>query len=205
MEKLLNTDESFMKKLILASSSPRRQQILKMVKLNFDVIPSFIDENYEKSLKPKQIVEDLSIKKATTISKKFPNSYVIGADTIVCIKDKILNKPKNQQEAYEMLSFLSNRKHIVLTGVCLITEKNNILFNFIEKSDVYFYKLDEKSILDYIKTNSPYDKSGSYGIQDYSACFVKKIDGCYYNIVGFPISKFLNILKTFPNINSIIS
>ncbi len=194
-----------MKKLILASSSPRRQQILKMVKLNFDVIPSFIDENYEKSLKPKQIVEDLSIKKATTISKKFPNSYVIGADTIVCIKDKILNKPKNQQEAYEMLSFLSNRKHIVLTGVCLITEKNNILFNFIEKSDVYFYKLDEKSILDYIKTNSPYDKSGSYGIQDYSACFVKKIDGCYYNIVGFPISKFLNILKTFPNINSIIS
>ena len=202
---MLNTGELLMKKLILASSSPRREKILNMVKLNFDVIPSNIDETYEQNLSPQQIVENLSKKKATTVSKKFPKSYVIGADTVVSIENQILNKPQNQEEAYKMLRILSNKKHMVITGVCLITEKNNILFNFVEKSDVYFYKLDEKSILDYIKSNSPYDKSGAYGIQDFSACFVKKIYGCYYNIVGFPISKFLNILKTFPNINSIIS
>ena len=117
-----------MKKLILASSSPRRKKILNMVKLNFDVIPSNIDETYEQNLSPQQIVENLSKKKATTISKKFPKSYVIGADTVVSIENQILNKPQNQEEAYKMLRILSNKKHMVITGVCLITEKNNILF-----------------------------------------------------------------------------
>lgn len=190
-------------KLILASSSERRKDILKMVKLNFDVIPSNIDENYEKKLSPKQIVKKLSQKKAMAVSNKYPNSYVIGADTIVFIKNKILNKPKNKIEAFKMLKFLSNTEHLVLTGVCLINKKDNVIFNFVEITKVYFYKLDEQLILKYINTESPYDKSGSYGIQDYSACFVKKIEGCYYNVVGFPISKFLNVLRTFPKIESI--
>lgn len=190
-------------KLILASSSQRRKDILKMVKLNFDVIPSNIDENYEKKLNPKQIVKKLSQKKAMAVSNKYPNSYVIGADTIVNVKNKILNKPKNKIEAFKMLKFLSNTEHLVLTGVCLINKKDNVIFNFVEITKVYFYKLDEELILRYINTKSPYDKSGSYGIQDYSACFVKKIEGCYYNVVGFPISKFLNVLRTFPKIESI--
>tara|TARA_A100001011_G_scaffold399892_1_gene510831 strand:+ start:5332 stop:5916 length:585 start_codon:yes stop_codon:yes gene_type:complete len=190
-------------KLILASSSQRRKDILKMVKLNFDVIPSNIDENYEKKLNPKQIVKKLSQKKAMAVSNKYPNSYVIGADTIVNVKNKILNKPKNKIEAFKMLKFLSNTEHLVLTGVCLINKKDNVIFNFVEITKVYFYKLDEQLILKYINTESPYDKSGSYGIQDYSACFVKKIEGCYYNVVGFPISKFLNVLRTFPKIESI--
>ena len=190
-------------KLILASSSQRRKDILKMVKLNFDVIPSNIDENYEKKLSPKQIVKKLSQKKAMAVSNKYPNSYVIGADTIVFIKNKILNKPKNKIEAFKMLKFLSNTEHLVLTGVCLINKKDNVIFNFVEITKVYFYKLDEELILRYINTKSPYDKSGSYGIQDYSAGFVKKIEGCYYNVVGFPISKFLNVLRTFPKIESI--
>ena len=190
-------------KLILASSSQRRKDILKMVKLNFDVIPSNIDENYEKKLNPKQIVKKLSQKKAMAVSNKYPNSYVIGADTIVFIKNKILNKPKNKIEAFKMLKFLSNTEHLVLTGVCLINKKDNVIFNFVEITKVYFYKLDEELILRYINTKSPYDKSGSYGIQDYSAGFVKKIEGCYYNVVGFPISKFLNVLRTFPKIESI--
>ncbi len=190
-------------KLILASSSERRKDILKMVKLNFDVIPSNIDENYEKKLSPKQIVKKLSQKKAMAVSNKYPNSYVIGADTIVFIKNKILNKPKNKIEAFKMLKFLSNTEHLVLTGVCLINKKDNVIFNFVEITKVYFYKLDEELILRYINTKSPYDKSGSYGIQDYSAGFVKKIEGCYYNVVGFPISKFLNVLRTFPKIESI--
>ena len=190
-------------KLILASSSQRRKDILKMVKLNFDVIPSNIDENYEKKLNPKQIVKKLSQKKAMAVSNKYPNSYVIGADTIVNVKNKILNKPKNKIEAVKMLKFLSNTEHLVLTGVCLINKKDNVIFNFVEITKVYFYKLDEQLILKYINTESPYDKSGSYGIQDYSACFVKKIEGCYYNVVGFPISKFLNVLRTFPKIESI--
>ena len=191
-------------KLILASSSERRKDILKMVKLNFDVIPSNIDENYEKKLSPKQIVKKLSQKKAMAVSNKYPNSYVIGADTIVFIKNKILNKPKNKIEAFKMLKFLSNTEHLVLTGVCLINKKDNVIFNFVEITKVYFYKLDEQLILKYINTESPYDKSGSYGIQEYSACFVKKIEGCYYNVVGFPISKFLNVLRTFPKIESIL-
>ena len=190
-------------KLILASSSQRRKDILKMVKLNFDVIPSNIDENYEKKLNPKQIVKKLSQKKAMAVSNKYPNSYVIGADTIVNIKNKILNKPKNKIEAFKMLKFLSNTEHLVLTGVCLINKKDNVIFDFVEITKVYFYKLDEQLILKYINTESPYDKSGSYGIQDYSSCFVKKIEGCYYNVVGFPISKFLNVLRTFPKIESI--
>ena len=191
-------------KLILASSSERRKDILKMVKLNFDVIPSNIDENYEKKLSPKQIVKKLSQKKAMAVSNKYPNSYVIGADTIVNVKNKILNKPKNKIEAFKMLKFLSNTEHLVLTGVCLINKKDNVIFNFVEITKVYFYKLDEELILRYINTKSPYDKSGSYGIQDYSAGFVKKIEGCYYNVVGFPISKFLNVLRTFPKIESIL-
>ena len=192
-----------MKKLILASSSPRRKEILKKLKFDFDVLSSSVDERYKLNLSPKEIVKELSERKAKAISKKLPNSFVIGADTIVVIKNKILSKPNDKKDAFEMLNLLSNNYHYVLTGVCLITKKNNVIFNFVQITKVYFYKLEEELINRYIKTKSPYDKAGSYGIQDFSACFVKKIDGCFYNVVGFPISKFINTLKTFPEISSL--
>ena len=193
-----------MKKLILASSSPRRKEILTKLKFDFDVFPSSVKENYKLNLSPKQIVNELSQRKALEISKKLPNSFIIGADTIVVIKNKILSKPTDQKDAFRMLNLLSNTHHYVYTGVCLITKRNDLIFNFVEITKVYFYKLEKELIYSYIKTKSPYDKAGSYGIQDFSACFIKKIDGCFYNVVGFPISKFINNLKTFPKISSLL-
>ena len=183
-------------KYILASKSPRRSEILRKAGFKFKVIPSNVDEcKISTNLSPKDYCVELAKLKSYDIAYKYKDSNVIGSDTIVYINNTILNKPKNFDDAKKMLRMLSNNTHIVLTGVSIINIDKKIDFNFYESTEVSFYKISEKEIENYINEFKPYDKAGSYGIQDGSNLFVKKIVGSYENIVGFPISKFYQSLK----------
>ena len=133
--------------------------------------------------------------KTNNISQKYPQALVIGADTIVVLGGQILNKPDDRIQAENMLSMLSGQTHQVYTGVCLKRMENNIHHTFSEITMVTFRTLDQQDILHYIETCPPYDKAGSYGIQDWSAVYVKNIQGCYDNVVGFPLSRFYHELK----------
>ena len=183
-------------KLILASQSPRRQQLLQRLDYPFDTIYPNVDESkLTLGSNPKQYCICLAEMKATDISQHYPHALVIGADTIVVSEDKILNKPNNSTQANNMLETLSGNTHQVYTGVCLKWMENNIQHTFAEITMVTFRKLDKEDILHYIAFYPPYDKAGSYGIQDWSAIFVKNIQGCYDNVVGFPLSRFYQELK----------
>lgn len=185
-------------KFILASKSPRREEILKKAGINFKIIPSHIDESkIKKSLFPHDYCMRLAQLKADKISKKYTDCTVIGADTIVVINDIILNKPKNYNKSIDMLKKLSGNTHQVLTGVSIQNQSLNINYNLYDTSSVTFYSLSDNEISNYIKKYKPLDKAGSYGIQDGSAIFIKKIVGSYDNIVGFPISKVYQFLKKY--------
>ena len=185
-------------KFILASKSPRRKEILKKINLNFKVINSNIDESIiPNNINPINYSIKLAELKASDISKKNPNYTVIGADTIVLINNQILNKPKNFEEAKKMLNLLSNKTHQVITGVSLKNKFLDIDENFYDISYVSFYNLCDDQINYYINHYKPFDKAGGYGIQDYAGLFIKNIKGSYDNIVGFPVSKFYQIMKKY--------
>ena len=188
-------------KLILASGSPRRKKLLKRLNYNFNVIIPSVDESLIKTdIKPEEYCTSLAIKKAQKISQNNPNALVIGADTIVTLENQILGKPDSKLNAINMLNFLSGKTHRVLTGICLIWSIKKIKHVFFETTFVSFKALDKREIEYYIKNYTPYDKAGSYGIQDWSAIFVNEIKGCYDNVVGFPLSRFYMELKNL-NIN----
>ena len=183
-------------KFILASKSPRRKEILEKINLKFEIVPSNIDESViEKQTPPKDYCIQLAVLKAQNVSNIYNKATVIGADTIVVINDNILNKPKNIRDAENMLNMLSNNEHQVITGVSIENKNLNISHSFYDISSVSFYKLSNKEIKKYIDIYKPLDKSGSYGIQDGSAIFVKRIIGSYDNIMGFPVSKFYQFIK----------
>ena len=183
-------------KFILASSSPRRQDLLQRLQTPFDVILPDVDESIIVSDgNPETYCTVLAELKANDISQHYPGDLVIGADTIVVLGDKILGKPDDKADAEHMLQTLSGKTHQVYTGVCLKWTKENIHHLFAEITTVTFRNLDDKDIAHYIESCPPYDKAGAYGIQDWSAVFVKEIRGCYDNVVGFPISRFYQTLK----------
>ena len=185
-------------KFILASKSIRRKEILNKINLDFEVFNSqLIEKNITNNYKNQSAYcKRLAVMKSKAVSKKFPDHYVIGADTIVVLNNKILNKPSNKKEAINHLNLLSNTKHIVYTGVSLINLSQNINKSFIEKTTVYFNKLNNNEINNYVTKFKPYDKAGGYAIQEYSNVFVKKINGCFYNVVGFPLPKFYKLLNS---------
>ena len=183
-------------KMILASRSPRRKELLHRLNYPFDIIFPNVDESIlETNSKPKPYCICLAEMKANDISQHYPHALVIGADTIVVLEDKILNKPNDRVHAENMLEALSGKTHQVYTGICLQSIENNIQHTFTEITMVTFRKLDKEDILHYIAFYPPYDKAGSYGIQDWSAIFVENIQGCYDNVVGFPLSRFYQELK----------
>lgn len=184
-----------MESVILASASPRRKQILEMCNISFKVIVPEVDENFQQDIKPNELVMSLSKKKAIAILEKTcTNNIILAADTVVALKGEILTKPKDKIESFNMLKKLSGKEHFVYTGVCLIKNKK-VKSNFYSKTKVQFYELTDKEIEDYIKTNQPFDKAGSYAIQGAGAAFVKKIDGDFYNVVGLPISKVIREIR----------
>ncbi|SVD08958.1 uncharacterized protein METZ01_LOCUS361812 [marine metagenome] len=182
--------------MILASSSPRRKALLQRLDYPFDIILPDVDESIlALGGNPEKYCITLAEMKTKNISQKYPKALVIGADTIVVLGGQILNKPDDRIQAENMLSMLSGQTHQVYTGVCLKKMENNIHHTFSEITMVTFRTLDQQDILHYIETFSPYDKAGSYGIQDWSAVYVKNIQGCYDNVVGFPLSRFYYELK----------
>ncbi|MBA4537204.1 septum formation inhibitor Maf [Bacillus aquiflavi] len=182
-----------MKRLILASSSPRRKELLEMLHLTFEVSSSDVDESYDPLLSPEQIVMDIASRKAKAVANKCEAALVIGADTIVVLEHKVLGKPKNSEEAYDMLKLLSGKTHSVYTGVAIVDSDREI--KFYEKTDVTFWELTDEEITTYIQSGEPLDKAGAYGIQQLGAILVKQIKGDYYSVVGLPLSKTVRELK----------
>jgi len=183
-------------KFILASRSPRRRALLLRLQTPFDIILPDVDESITPPEgSPETYCTALAELKANDISQHYTNNLVIGSDTIVVLDNKIMGKPENKAMAQNMLETLSGKTHHVYTGVCLKWADKNIHHLFAELTMVTFRELSEADINHYIKSCPPYDKAGSYGIQDWSAVFVKEIKGCYDNVVGFPISRFYEELK----------
>jgi len=183
-------------KFILASSSPRRRELLLRLQTPFDIILPDVDESIiPPEGSPETYCTALAELKANDISQHYPNNLVIGSDTIVVLDNNIMGKPQDKKMAQNMLDTLSGKTHHVYTGVCLKWADKNIHHLFAEITMVTFRELSEADINHYIESCPPYDKAGSYGIQDWSAVFVKEIKGCYDNVVGFPISRFYEELK----------
>ena len=183
-------------KFILASSSPRRRALLLRLQTPFDIILPDVDESIiPPEGSPETYCTALAELKANDISQHYPNNLVIGSDTIVVLDNDIMGKPEDKTMAQNMLETLSGKTHHVYTGVCIKWADKNIHHLFAEITMVTFRELSEADINHYIESCPPYDKAGSYGIQDWSAVFVKEIKGCYDNVVGFPISRFYEELK----------
>ena len=172
-------------KLVLASKSPRRSEILKNAGYEFTVRVADADETIPEGTKPEDAVVFLAARKAMAVERA-DDEIVLGADTIVVLDNKILGKPKDREDAYNMLKSLSGRVHSVFTGVCII--ENGKSMTFAEETEVQFLSLTDEEIYGDIDTNDCYDKAGAYGIQGYASKFVKGINGDYFNVVGLPIS-----------------
>lgn len=176
--------------IILASNSPRRKSLLELIDLPFKVITSSVHEDFNIDLKPIEFAKHYAKLKALDVAEKYPKSLVIGADTIVVLDNKIIGKPINKNDSKLMLRKLSGRTHTVITGVSLVWQEKNVAEVFSAETAVTFQNLTNEQIQYYIDNYRPFDKAGSYGIQDWFAVCVKKIDGCFYNVMGFPLSKF---------------
>lgn len=196
-----------MNKIILASQSPRRKELLTQIGIEFECMPSSEEEVITTAI-PAEAAKQLAKMKAVSISSKVSGRCILAADTVVECNEEILGKPKDEQDAKRMLKMLSGNKHTVHTGVCIINQKNTeddtnkekieeILF--VNHTDVYMNELTEKEIDDYIKTKEPMDKAGAYGIQGRAAAFISKIDGDYNNVVGLPLCDVYNVLKNILN------
>ncbi len=190
--------------IILASGSPRRKLLLRQINFNFTVQISTAKEDYDPTKNPAVIVKELALRKAQQVADKYnqTDALIIGADTIVVLENTILEKPATKDEAHEMLTKLSGNTHQVLTGVALIKNvdlgNKQQAFTFVERTDVTFGELDDFEMQEYVQTGSPMDKAGAYGIQDdWGALFVEKINGDYYNVVGFPLHAFYKNMKSF--------
>lgn len=176
--------------IILASGSPRRMALLNQIDLDFRVVPSSVHEEFDIELEPIDFVKHYAELKALDIAKSNPDCLVIGADTVVVLDGKIIGKPKDKNEAKNILAKLSGRTHQVITGMALIWLVKGITEIFHVMTEVTFQEITEEQIQFYIEKYKPLDKAGSYGIQDWFAVCVNKIDGCYYNVMGLPLSKF---------------
>lgn len=183
--------------IILASKSPRRREILKRLVDDFEIIESNFDETsiiFNGS--PEEYVKELSINKAKAVAKVTEkDSIIIAADTVVVFDNKILEKPKDKEEAFCMLSMLSGNTHNVYSGVSILNTEGKILESESVSTEVTFSKLNVEQINKYIDSGEPFDKAGAYGIQGLGGVFVEEIRGCYYNVVGLPMNKLYKMLQ----------
>ena len=181
--------------IYLASKSPRRRKLLKQLNLKFKSFSVDMDETIYKNEKPFKAVTRLSKEKLNLAKSKVKSGIIISADTIVVLDKTILGKPVNKKDAFRILEYLSGKTHVVYTGYSIFNSINNKTITEYEKTEVTFRELTDEEINDYIAGGSPMDKAGAYGIQDdFGAVFIKKINGCYYNVVGLPLAKFYHAL-----------
>ena len=184
-------------KIILASKSPRRAEILRMIGLDFRVVPSKINEVINPNFDQNEIAIDISKAKAKQISYKYPSDIIIGADTIVVFNGEIFGKPKDMHESKNMLKALSGNSHKVITGVTIMNESIGALKTFSDVTEVFVGQIPIKEIEYYIRNFNTLEKAGSYGIQEWFSVWIEKINGCYYNVMGLPVSKFYRYLVEF--------
>ncbi|TCN24556.1 Maf family protein [Mesobacillus foraminis] len=183
-----------MQRLILASSSPRRKELLENLHLTFEISSSNVDESFDADLSPKQAVMELAARKARFVSNRHQDAFVIGSDTVVVLGGEILGKPASKEEAFHMLKGLSGETHSVYTGVSIISSTNKEI-QFYEKTDVTFWELSLEEIETYIRSGEPFDKAGGYGIQGFGSFLVREIKGDYYTVVGLPVSRTIRELQ----------
>jgi len=182
--------------IYLASKSPRRRKLLKQLGINFKAFSVNSIEDFLDGEHPIDCVKRLAREKMEIAKNRVKNSIIITADTIVVLKGKVIGKPTSKTDAVKILTQLSGNVHTVYTGLCVLNQKTNkLLFDF-EKTEVEFRALNKDEIIDYVDGGSPMDKAGAYGIQDdFGAVFVKRINGCYYNVVGLPLTKLYSALR----------
>jgi septum formation protein len=183
-------------KFILASASPRRQEMLHSVGLKFKTIPAHVNEDYKEGESPREHVRRLSLDKAFAIAKKYPDAWVLGADTIVVIDNLILGKPKNKAQARGMLERLSARVHKVFTGFTLAHVASKVTKTKVIQSAVQFKTISLEEMEWYVSCDEPYDKAGGYAVQGKGAYFIKSIRGSYTNVIGLPLCEVLEELKS---------
>ncbi|WMJ21866.1 Maf family protein [Paludicola sp. MB14-C6] len=181
--------------LILASRSPRRVELLKLIASQFETIPSQFDESTITITNPNELVKALGYYKAKTVFDEHPQATVIGCDTIVSLDGEVFGIPKDKQHAVDMLRKLSGKTHLVSTGVCILSK--NQVDQFVVETKVTFYKLSEEEIEVYCNTKEPFDKAGAYGIQEKGSLFVESIEGDYFSVMGFPVAKVNQVLKQY--------
>ena len=186
-----------MKTIILASVSPRRKELLEKIGLKFEVDASDCEEGINPGLEPREIVRQLSIKKAKSVAARHKNAIIIAADTIGIIDDKILGKPHSENEASKMLREISGKSHLVITGFSILDTTTNKIITAVVNTRVYIKKLTGEEIDAYLKTGEPLEKAGAYAIQGMGAVIVEKIEGDYYNVMGLPLSALVKALKEF--------
>ena len=188
-----------MKKLILASGSPRRKELLERIGLKFQVIPSLYEENLPDDNFSYEKIEKLALNKGREVlSRVKEDAIIISADTVVVLNNKILGKPHSKEDAYNMILSLSNNTHEVITSIAMIDVKTEKTIVHSKSTKVTFRKINEDEIQKYISTNEPYDKAGAYAAQGLASIFIEKIDGCFNNVVGistFEVDKMLKEME----------
>lgn len=195
------------RKIILASKSEQRKELLKIIGLDFEIKKSNYIEDMTEKLPAYKLAQKLALGKANDVAKKHKNAIIIGADSFVILGKEFLGKPHTPQKAKETLRKISGKKHKLITGIAIIDTKKNKVITDYEITEVWIKKLSNKEIEEYIRTDEPLDKAGGYAIQKLGCLFIEKINGGYTNIVGLPINKIyehllkldINILKLYKN------
>ena len=184
-----------MEKLILASASPRRRELIKLISDNVICVTSGEEESLPEGIPASETAEHLAYQKAKSVARDYPLDFVVGCDTVVILDDTILSKPYDEEDAFSKLSALGGRKHKVITGCALI--KGDRIHTFSQETQVEFYPLSQEEIRSYIDTKDCMDKAGAYGIQGAGSLFVKGIEGDYFNVVGLPVARLKRELEAF--------
>lgn len=189
--------KNFLRKIILASTSPRRKQLLEKTGLKFDVVGSDYEEDMTLKLKPKELAKHLSMGKAKSVAAKYRNAVVIAADTFIAYKDRVLGKPHTPEQAKKTLRMLSGKAHSVITGFTIVDTATGKKVSKAVETKVYFKKLIDSEISGYIKSKEPLDKAGAYAIQGLGAVLVEKIEGDFFNVMGLPVNALVTELRKF--------
>ncbi|MFZ3122580.1 MAG: Maf family protein [Thermodesulfovibrionales bacterium] len=193
----MHNDGRFMKKIVLASASPRRKEILALTGLRFSVEPSDYEETLDNAIKPHNLAKRLSLKKARAVAGKYRDALIIAADTFIVFKGKLSGKPHTSKEARKMLTMLNGKSHSVITGYTVLDTRTGKKITRSVETKVWLKKMTAHEIDAYVATKEPLDKAGAYAIQGRGAVIVKKIEGDYLNVVGLPLFDLADSLKKF--------
>ncbi len=185
------------RKIILASTSPRRKQLLEKTGLVFEICHGDYEEDMTLKMEPKELAKFLSLGKAQSVISKFPDALIIGSDTFIAFEDKVLGKPHTPEKAKEMLQMLRGKQHSILTGYAIIDTKNNKIINDVVETKVFFKNYSDQEIDEYIATGEPLERAGAYALQELGARLIEKIEGDRDSAIGLPVENILQSLKEF--------